>query len=265
MIRRLLGVTAALGLALAAPAGAATENTDLAGTALLGGCSGSLVRTPNSAAGDPALVLTNGHCYEGASVIPDEVLVDQPSNRLVTLLDGTGQSVASLRATRALYVTMTGTDIALYRLTESYTQLERRYHVRALPLSAERPRRGMAVEIVSSGWQQVLPCEIDGFAYRVLEATYVTKDVIRYTPDCAPGPGVSGSPVVSGGKVVGVHNTSNRDGGSCTRDNPCEMDRLGNISARKGAAYATQTYWITTCVRPGNNLDLTLPGCLLPD
>ncbi|ONI71106.1 hypothetical protein ALI144C_52170 [Actinosynnema sp. ALI-1.44] len=262
MIKRILTVTALLGIALATPAAAAT---DLSGTVVFGGCSGSLVRTPESTAHDPALVLTNGHCYEGQSVIPDEVLVDQPSNRLINLLDGKGGTVATLRTAKALYVTMTGTDIALYRLRESYAQLDRQYHVRPMTLSADRPKRGADVEIVSSGWMKVLPCKIDGFAYRVLEMTYVTKDVLRYDSACQPGPGVSGSPVVSGGQVVGIHNTSNREGGQCTENNPCEMDRTGAISARKGAGYATQTYWITTCVRPGNRLDLTKPGCLLPD
>nr|WP_042187297.1 serine protease [Kibdelosporangium sp. MJ126-NF4]CEL17971.1 hypothetical protein [Kibdelosporangium sp. MJ126-NF4]CTQ90801.1 hypothetical protein [Kibdelosporangium sp. MJ126-NF4] len=262
MIKRILAVTALFGIALATPAAAAS---DLSGTVLIGGCSGSLIRTPDSAAHDPALVLTNGHCYEGQSVIPDEVLVDQPSNRLINLLDGNGGTVATLRTTRALYVTMTGTDITVYRLRESYAQLERQHRVKPLTLAAQRPARGAAVEIVSSAWQKVLPCKIDGFAYRVLEVTYVTKDVIRYDSACEPGPGVSGSPVVSGGKVVGIHNTSNREGGQCTENNPCEMDRSGVVSARKGAGYATQTYWITTCVRPGNRIDLAKPGCLLPD
>lgn len=264
MIKRILGMTAVLGLfgiALATPAVAAS---DLAGTVTVGSCSGSLVRTPESSPFDPALVLTNGHCYHGQSVIPDEVLVDQPSEQLIEVLDGSGGVTATLRADRALYVTMTGTDVTLYRLRETYAQLEWRHHARALTLSTDRPKPGTAVEIVSSGWRKVLPCKIDGFAYRVLEMTYITKDVLRYDAACQPGPGVSGSPVMSGGKVVGIHNTSNRDGGTCTENNPCEMDRFGAITARKGAAYATQTYWITTCVRPGSRLDLNKPGCLLP-
>ncbi|MFC0108034.1 S1 family peptidase [Kibdelosporangium aridum] len=261
MIKRVLGLTALLGVAAATPAAAAT---DLAGTVAMG-CSGSLVRMADSSANDPALVLTNGHCFEGQSPGPDEALVDQPSNKLMDLLDGKGNAVASLRANRALYVTLTGTDITLYRLKESYAQLERQHQVRPLTLSSERPKQGMDIEIVSSYAKKVLPCKIDGFAYRVLETANVTKDVIRYNPECPPGPGYSGSPIVAGGKVVGIHNTSNRDGGSCTMNNPCEMDRYGNISARKGAAYATQTYWITTCVKRGNQLDLHKPGCLLPD
>ncbi len=37
---------------------------NFAGTVSLSNCSGSVVRMPNSAASDPALVLTNGHCLE---------------------------------------------------------------------------------------------------------------------------------------------------------------------------------------------------------
>ncbi len=37
---------------------------NFAGTVSLSNCSGSVVRMPDSAASDPALVLTNGHCLE---------------------------------------------------------------------------------------------------------------------------------------------------------------------------------------------------------
>jgi hypothetical protein len=69
---------------------------------------------------------------------------------------------------------------------------------------------------------------------------------------------------VATGEVIGVNNTSNTDGGQCTLNNPCEMDRDGVITVHKGIAYGTQTYWLTTCVDPGNKLDLARPGCLLP-
>ncbi|MFD0885348.1 serine protease [Streptosporangium algeriense] len=256
---------ALLGLApVASPAQAAT--VDLAGTVNVDGCSGSLVRMPTSTADDRAFVLTNGHCYERTWPVPDEVLVDQPSHRAVDLLDGKGEPVATLHVARAVYVTLTGTDVALYQLDTTYRQLERDHRVRPLTVSADRPTPGTDIRVASGSMKKVFSCEIDALVYRVLEAGNVTKDVIRYTPRCDTGSGTSGSPIIDArsGKVIGVNNTSNHDGGRCTLDNPCEMDRDGAISVRKGIAYGTQTYWLTTCVGAGNKLDLERPGCLLP-
>lgn len=56
-----------------APAAAATspdatgvraKAVTFAGTVALSNCSGSVVRAPSSLPGDPALVLSNGHCLE---------------------------------------------------------------------------------------------------------------------------------------------------------------------------------------------------------
>ncbi|MFI6503066.1 serine protease [Nonomuraea typhae] len=269
-MRRLRRISAAfaaalIGLSLVThPAQAAPA--DLAGSVNVNGCSGALVRLPASTPDDPALVMTNGHCYEGAWPVPDEVLVDQPSHRLFELLGPAGEPVAALHAARALYVTMTGTDLALYQLGTTYRQLEQDHRLRPLTVSAGRPEPGRKIRVVSGGLKKVYACAVDRLAYRVLESGYMTKDVLRYTPACKTGPGTSGSPVVdaASGEVVGINNTSNRDGGTCTLDNPCEMSRDGVVTARKTAAYGTQTYWLTTCVTAGNKIDLNRPGCLLP-
>jgi len=267
MFRRIFAAVGAVVLnltLLTSPAGAVTA--DFSGTLNIDGCSGSLVRMPTSTEDDPALLLTNGHCYEGAWPVPDEVLVDRPSHRVATLLDAAGKPAALVQASRAMYVTMSGTDITLYRLVQSYRELDRAYHVRPLTISAKRPTPGTAVQVVSGGLGKIFSCSVDQLVYRVLESGYITKDVLRYTSACQTGPGSSGSPVVDTvtGEVIGINNTSNRDGGQCTQNNPCEMDRDGVISVHKGIAYGTETYWLTTCVGPGNRLDLARPGCLLP-
>ncbi|MCO1577459.1 serine protease [Crossiella sp. SN42] len=264
-MRTLPALGAALaGLLLAAPS-AQAATVDFTGAVNVNGCSGSVVRMPSSRDHDKALVLTNGHCLERGRPIPDEVLVDQPSHRLFDLLDGSGKVVAGVHAARALYATMTGTDIALYRLHDSYADLARQ-GVRPLTVSAKRPARGADIRVVSGSWKQIFSCKIDQFAYRVLETGYVTKDVVRYTPDCKTGPGTSGSPVVdaASGEIVAINNTSNREGEQCTANNPCEMDRDGRITVRKGIGYATQTHWLVDCFGPGNRFDLHRKGCLLP-
>jgi hypothetical protein len=260
-----LTATALLGALLAAPASAATM--DFAGTVDLFGCSGALVRTTDSVDQDKALLLTNGHCYEGARPIQDEVLVNQPSHRPFELLDSAGKRLATLQTAGLVYATMTGTDIALYQLRDTYAQIEQQYHVRARELSTERPVPGVDFEVVSGTLKEVFSCKLDGFAYRLLESAYMVKDVLRYAKGCPAGPGGSGSPIVDAvsGKIIGVHSTSNRDGETCTENNPCEMDRYGRITVRQDNGYGTQTYWITTCLTRGNGLDLNRPGCLLPN
>src|SRR5262245_58779387 len=59
----------------------------LAGTVSLSNCSGSVIRFPNSADSDPALVLSNGHCLETGFPDPGEVIVGQSSSRPFGLLN----------------------------------------------------------------------------------------------------------------------------------------------------------------------------------
>jgi hypothetical protein len=266
MLLRILAVLSAAALMIGLAPVATAATVDFAGALSVGSCSGSLVRMPASTDDDKAFLLTNGHCYEGAWPVPDEVLVDRPSHRVVTLLDHAGQRVALLQASKAVYVTMSGTDISLYQLDQSYRDIDRSYHVRPLTVSAQRPAPGTAISVVSGGLGKIFTCAVDQLAYRVLESGYLTKDVVRYTAACQTGPGSSGSPVVDSatGEVIGINNTSNRDGGQCLMNNPCEMDRDGAISVHKGIAYGTETYWLTTCITKGNRLDLNRAGCLLP-
>ncbi|QRP47752.1 hypothetical protein [Amycolatopsis sp. FDAARGOS 1241] len=69
---------------------------------------------------------------------------------------------------------------------------------------------------------------------------------------------------IATGQVIGINNTSNREGAQCTLNNPCEMARSGAISVHKGIGYDDETYWFTTCLSAGSRLGLRKPGCLLP-
>src|SRR3954452_987641 len=110
------GVIAGPAPAQAAPATRLAATT-LASTIALSNCSASLVRYPSSVSSDRAMMLTNGHCYEGGFIAAGKVLQNRSSSRAGTLLNGSGQSLGALRADRVLYATMTGTDVTLYRLT----------------------------------------------------------------------------------------------------------------------------------------------------
>ncbi|MFE9561377.1 serine protease [Streptomyces sp. NPDC006487] len=239
---------------------------NFAGTVALSNCSGSVVRVPNSLPTDPALVLSNGHCLESGMPAAGQVVKDKASSRSFSLLNASGSKVATLRASKISYATMTDTDISIYQLTKTYAQISSQYGINALTLNDAHPVQGTSIKVVSGYWKRTYSCNVDGFAYRLKEGEWTWKDSLRYTSSCNTIGGTSGSPVIdtTTGKVVAVNNTGNEDGGSCTLNNPCEVSESGAVTVRQGINYAQQTYIIVPCVGPGNAIDLSRPGCTLP-
>ncbi|MFF8537103.1 serine protease [Streptomyces sp. NPDC015532] len=242
------------------------QAVSLAGTVALSNCSGSVIRFPNSADSAPALVLSNGHCLETGFPDPGEVIVGQSSSRTFSLLNSAGTKVATLRASKVAYSTMTDTDITIYQLTSTYTTIKNSYGISALTVQDTHPVAGTAITVASGYWKRLYNCSIDGFAYRLKEGDWTWKDSVRYTSACNTIGGTSGSPVVdqSTGKVVAVNNTGNEDGGRCTVNNPCEVDANGTVTVRQGINYAEETYQIPACFTTGNQLNLSASGCVLP-
>ncbi|WP_078960461.1 S1 family peptidase [Streptomyces sp. NRRL WC-3618] len=254
--------------AVTAPVAAAAEPTlqavSLAGTVALSNCSGSLVRFPNSVDTDPALVLSNGHC--SSLMDPGLVITNRPANRPFSLLDSSGAQVATLKAEKLAYGTMTDTDVAIYQLTTTYAAIKSSYGVSALTVRDTHPTAGTAVTVASGAWKKLFDCNIDAFVHRLKEGKWTWKDSVRYTSACQTAGGTSGSPVIdrSTGEIVAVHNTGNENGASCTLDNPCEVDQQGNVTVHTGINYGQQTYQIPACFTTGNQLDLNAAGCTLP-
>ncbi|NEC63193.1 serine protease [Streptomyces sp. SID9727] len=260
------------GAAPAAPAAAEAgkqiraKAVTFAGTVALSNCSGSVVRTPSSQPGDPALVLSNGHCLETGFPAPGAVVYNRSSSRSFTLLNASGSGVGTVRASKIAYGTMTDTDISVYQLTSTYAQIESRYGIKALELSTTHPVAGTAITVASGYWKRMYSCNVDGFVYRLKEGSWTWKDSVRYTSACQTIGGTSGSPVIDNatGKVVAVNNTGNEDGGRCTDNNPCEVDQNGQVTVRQGINYAQETYGIAACIGTGNVFDLNRAGCALP-
>ncbi|WP_037683270.1 serine protease [Streptomyces griseus] len=238
----------------------------LAGTVALSNCSGSVVRFPNSLDTDPALVLTNGHCLETGFPDPGEVIVNQASSRSFGLLNSSGTRVATLRASKIAYSTMTDTDATIYQLTTTYATIKNSYGISALTVQDTHPTAGTAITVASGYWKRLYSCNVDGFAYRLKEGSWTWKDSVRYTSSCNTIGGTSGSPVVdqATGKVVAVNNTGNEDGERCTDNNPCEVDANGNVTVREGINYAQETYQFPACFTTRNQLNLSASGCTLP-
>ncbi|MER6071005.1 serine protease [Streptomyces sp. NPDC001817] len=250
----------------AEPAAKPAVTVNFAGTVALSDCSGSVIRFPNSADSDPALVLTNGHCLETGFPDPGQVITGQSSSRTFGLLNASGSRVATLRANQVVYSTMTDTDVTIYRLTTTYAQIKSAYGISPLTVNDTHPTAGTAVKVVSGYWKRTYSCSIDGFVYRLKEGDWTWKDSVRYTSSCNTIGGTSGSPVIdtSTGKVVAVNNTGNEDGETCTVNNPCEVDENGNVTIHQGINYAEETYQIPACFTTGNKLDLSAAGCVLP-
>jgi V8-like Glu-specific endopeptidase len=259
-----LGATPAVAAPHTAKPAAVTVN--FAGTVALSNCSGSVIRFPNSADSDPALVLTNGHCLETGFPDPGEVITGQSSSRSFGLLNASGSRVATLRANQVVYSTMTDTDVTIYRLTTTYAQIKSAYGISPLTVNDTHPTAGTAIKVVSGYWKRTYSCSIDGFVYRLKEGDWTWKDSVRYTSSCNTIGGTSGSPVIdtATGKVVAVNNTGNEDGETCTVNNPCEVDENGDVTIHQGINYAEETYQIPACFTTGNKLNLGAAGCTLP-
>jgi len=270
MLRRIatiLGATV-IGLGfITAPAtpAAAAVTPSLNATIALSNCSASLVRFPSSRDTDRAMMLTNGHCYEGGFISAGVVLQNKKSNRSGTLLDSSGARLGTVRADTVLYATMTGTDVTLYRLTRTFAQLRNSFGVTALTVSSTHPADGSAMFIPSSYWKRIWNCSINGFVPTLREDQWTWHDSIRYSTGCDTIHGTSGSPIVdvASGQIVGINNTGNDNGEMCTLNNPCEVDANGTTHAYLGQSYGQETYWFTTCLNSSNGIDLTVAGCLL--
>jgi len=272
-IRRMLPLLTAVAVAVtlavtAAPASAAapslTVAADLTATIRLSNCSAALVRFPGSVSTDRAMMLTNGHCYEGGFLAAGQVLQNRTSSRRGTLLSSTGATLGTLTADRVLYATMTGTDITLYRLTRTFASVQSSFGVTARTISASHPVMGDTF-VPSGFFSRVFNCDVLSFVPTLREDQWTWHDSIRFADGCGTIPGTSGSPVISvaTGELVGINNTANESGQSCTLDNPCEVNPDGTTTAVLNRRYGQETYWITTCVTANRTINLNQVGCLL--
>lgn len=275
LFRSLLAATAAATITLLGTATAqaaevaetAAPGADFTGIAALSNCSASLIRYAESVDTDRALVLTNGHCYEGGFLNPGVVLVNRASSRSITLLRPDSSRAGTVRARRIVFGTMTKTDMLVYEVNESYASIRSRLNVTPLTLAKQGPADGAGMAVVSGYWKRIYTCSVQATIPQLREGNWTWQSSIKYQqPGCETIGGTSGSPVVStsNGEVIGVNNTGNEDGERCTVNNPCEVDAGGNITVDQGAAYGQQTWWIYTCLTATRAIDLNKSGCQLP-
>lgn len=244
-----------------------TGNYDFEGIVQLNNCSGSLIRLRDAADTDHALVLTNGHCRSNGFPAPGSHIYHEPSSRTFSLMDSRADEAGTLHATQLVYATMTGTDISIYKVRETYAEILSRFHVRPFLLADARAAAGTEIEIISGYWSRGFSCAIEAFVYQLKEDRYTMNDSIRYTrPGCVVYGGTSGSPVIAKNTrtVIGINNTGNESGYRCTMNNPCEIDETGRVTYQKDFSYGQQTYWIYSCLNAAGEIDLSVNGCMLP-
>lgn len=244
-----------------------TTDYDFEGIVALNNCSGSLIQLEGMNDENQALVMTNGHCFENGFIPPGQIKYKIPSSRRLTLLKSDASNAGQVFAIELVYATMTKTDLAIYKVRETYAAIKARFGVSPLRLDSARPVVGDQMQVISGYWKRGYECQIEAFPYQLKEGRWTWDDSIRYSrPGCEVIGGTSGSPIVRAGTrtAIGINNTGNEDGRRCTDNNPCEVDESGNISFVQGYSYGQQTYWLYSCVTAANEIDLTKDGCVLP-
>jgi V8-like Glu-specific endopeptidase len=243
------------------------QDYDFEGIVALSNCSGSLFKLEGAPDSDFGLILTNGHCYEGGFSRPGSYVFGAPSRRTFTLLNSKASSVGRVTARVVVYSTMTNTDMTIYQLRETYSEILTKYGIRPLTLSSQHPSEATPMQVVSGYWLRGYSCQVEAFINQLREDEWSFSDSLRYSrPGCETIGGTSGSPIIAAGTktIIGVNNTGNESGGKCTMNNPCEVDQNGQITYNKGYSYGQQTFWIYSCLNKSHELDLTVNGCLLP-
>ncbi len=242
-----------------------TAGYDFTGIVSASNCSGSLIKFDDSEPSDLALVLTNGHCY--SMMNPGKAVAGLPSTRSFTLLTASGGRAGTVQSQKLVYATMTDTDIAIYQLNQTYSQIWDNFKIEALTLARDVPEMGDAIDVVSGYWKRGFTCSVEFVTYKLKEGDWYFKNSLRYSrPGCETYGGTSGSPVIASGTktVIAINNTGNESGYKCTVNNPCEIDEQGNITYQRGYSYGQQTASIYTCRDENRLIDPSVQGCILP-
>ena len=240
------------------------DNYDFQGIAKVNSCSGALIIFTGLPLKSKAMVLTNGHCLGRPYIAPSTYILNKPI-QLKLKISNNKKEFKNVTAKKILYATITGTDVALFELNETYQQLLR-LNIKPFLLSPIKPTIQMPIDIISGLWQLGYSCFIEDLVFKLKEGDWLFKDSIRYSElGCNTASGTSGSPILASGEriVVGIHNTTNSEGKNCLLNSPCEIDVDGNIVSRLNYSYGQQTYLFYNCLSPDYKIDLTRPSCQL--
>ncbi|MBI3504981.1 MAG: trypsin-like peptidase domain-containing protein [Proteobacteria bacterium] len=220
-------------------------------------CSGAVVRW-GQAAQAKAVLLTNAHCYD--MMRPNTYVAGKAYRRNIALF-ARGNRRVSAAATKVLYATLTDTDLALFELDKTYAELERA-QVDFYEIDPAPARAGEGIVLASGFFRSVQRCGVESIVHRIRESSWEWKDSYKLD-SCRAQHGMSGSPILSAltGRIVGVINTGNDNGGRCSFNNPCEVDEAGNVVVLRGKAYGQRVDHVMTCLDARGEFNAELPSC----
>jgi hypothetical protein len=241
-----------------------------------GFCTGFFLNT-GGADSSPAYAITNGHCYDGSTMLDAKEILLNKTSTLVFKLNyfvNNKNLVRPVRVRQVVYATMKGTDIAILELDTTFKQLVKEGFT---PLTIEDvpPSTGEPIEIIGIPMTQILParrflhrsvCQV-GESVNLREDIYIWEKAIRHR--CSALGGMSGSPVISlkTNRVVGIHNTSVTDRAltrtECAEDRPCEVRSDGKLATFPHENYAQMVSNVPSCFDRKGIFNLNLPLCKL--
>ena len=194
------------------------------------------------------------------------------TRRPLTLETGNSEAPrVCLEADEIAYGTMSGADILLLRASETYEQIEKRTGVEPFLVSQDTAfAPDLALRIPSAYWQNDRACQVEATVATVKEARWLWGPVlrIRVAETCGTPHGASGVPAIrmDTGEVIGAFGTSSdANAAACALNNPCEVAADGSVkAAAKEQGYVHFVHHFYTCLDKDRNVDLAVPGCLLP-
>jgi hypothetical protein len=243
-------------------------------------CTGFFIATSNQA---PAYVVTNGHCIDLIENLlsPTEIVVDRrlrQSGRSAAVLSYTPDYFANphrsrrtYKVQRILYATMKNSDLAILELPISQGDLIRT-GITPLTIAPQPAKPGQRIDVVGVPGS-VIPnnrqflhrssCLL-GPTVLVKEGVYQWTQAIRNR--CSVVGGMSGSPMIANGPVVGIINTGggyDRIRNLCALNNPCEVGANGRPQHTIHENYGQPIDRLLGCFNERGLFDLARSGCRL--
>jgi hypothetical protein len=237
-------------------------------------CTGTFI-APGNNPDAPAYLLTNGHCaqpWDANEVFLDEAAEEGWQATFNYFVDTTAEAI-NIPATRVVYSTMKGRDVAIVELAATVGELTVQ-GIAPHPLADTDPENSFELRVVGAPVTGV-PAEVaflreehcltTGRA-ELLEFIWHFNEATRNACQDIYG-GSSGSPAFVGNDpaIIGLINTTTIGGVTpCGLGSPCEI-RLEGTAWLPDTSYVTPVAGLGACFNETGTFDLALVGCPLDD
>ena len=238
-----------------------------------GGCSATMIDVGGSDQ-SPAYIVTNGHCLMNGYPGPGEFIIDRPPARGMSFTARYFRDASRERETfqveRVEYATMTGTDMALMRLSATRAQVAAK-GLQGFPIARQAPVLGEPVVNVGIPQSGLRERYLRRSQCEILEQVDLEEGGWEFTGSfrnkCSVVGGSSGSSLVSAvsGEIVALINTGVSDSTPtpCRTNHPCEVTKGGGRSSRPEFNYAQRVHELAACFDGQGVFRLNDPQCRL--